>query len=217
MRERAKPGVDVTGVVWSLEPRPGARDSSTWSSVRAAKTCSGYRHGPPGSRWCKTRCMSVHGSVRARRVGVTEATDSLAKPDYASAFEVVIRGVDVRSPEQWVRATFEDAPRAMRWLVVVGWRYVLGLRLGPRSSPAYVLGWKIVLATPDAITLEVRSALVTATKVLRVEGSRVRMTTFVHYERRVGRALWSAIAPVHHQTEPYLLGHAASYPRSATS
>jgi hypothetical protein len=156
--------------------------------------------------------MSLRGSVCARRVEVTEEIDTLAAPDYASAFEVAIVGADARSAEQWVRATFEGAPRALRRFVVVGWKYGLGFRLGPSSSPAHVLGWKIVTNTPDSIILELRSALMTAHKVLRVESSRILTTTFVRYERRTARALWSLVAPVHHRTEPYLLGHAASHP-----
>lgn len=149
--------------------------------------------------------------MRASRVAVAEENDTLSKSDYASAFAARIIGTDDRSPEQWVRDTFEGAPRPLRWFVRVGWRYVLGFRLGPRPSPAHVLGWKIVSTTPEAIKLEVQSPLVTALKVLRVEDSRVVMTTFVRYERKSARAVWSAIAPVHHRTEPYLLGHAASH------
>jgi hypothetical protein len=155
--------------------------------------------------------MSVTGLVRARRVEVTEELHTLAKPDYASTFAVSVQGADDRSPEQWVRATFEGAPRAIRWFVVVGWHYTLGLRLVPRPSTTHVSGWKIMTSTPEAIILEVRSVLVTAQKVLRVEGSQVRMTTFVQYHRRAARPIWWAIAPVHHRTEPYLLGHAASH------
>jgi len=36
------------------------------------------------------------------------------------------------------------------------------------------------------------------------------MTTFVRYERPLGRALWASVAAVHHRTEPYLLRHAAT-------
>jgi hypothetical protein len=71
--------------------------------------------------------------------------------------------------------------------------------------------------TPDAIILEVQSALMTAHKILRVEASRVLLTTFVRYEHRMAGGVWPAIAPVHHRTEPYLLAHAASHPHSATS
>jgi hypothetical protein len=151
--------------------------------------------------------------VRAYRVEVTEANGALANSDYASAFAVRVAGGDARSPEQWIRDAFEDAPRAVRSFVVIGWRYFLGLQLGPRRSPAHVLGWKIARNAPDSIVIEVRSALVSARKVLRLESSRAVMTTFVHYEQRAGRAIWSALAPVHHRTEPYLLGRAAANPR----
>jgi hypothetical protein len=63
----------------------------------------------------------------------------------------------------------------------------------------------------DRIVLEVHSPLVTAKKAVRVEPSSVTMTTFVHYERPVGRAIWAALTPVHHRTEPYLLGRAAKH------
>jgi hypothetical protein len=155
----------------------------------------------------------------ARRVEVTDeiaAGDTLVEPDYSGAFEVLITDADARSPEQWARATFEGAPRAVRWCLLLGWRAILGLRLGPPASPDHVLGWKIVTAAPEAITLEVRSGLVTAHKVLRIDGSRVILTTFVRYERRGAGALWSAIAPVHHRAEPYVLGRAASHLESAT-
>ena len=79
-------------------------------------------------------------ATRAHRCEVTEGADDLGRSDYASAFEVTIGEGDGRSPEQWARAVFEGAPTAIRWFVVFGWRYVLGLRLGPRSSPDYVAG-----------------------------------------------------------------------------
>jgi hypothetical protein len=151
--------------------------------------------------------------VRARRVEVTEEATNFGSTDYASAFEVTVRGTDVRSPEQWARAIFEEAPKAMRWFVLVGWKYVLGLRLGPRLSPSHVLGWKIVSMAPDTIVLDSRSALMTAHKVLRVHSTRIVVTTFVRYERRPAQPIWLAVAPVHHRTEPYFLGHAAAHPQ----
>jgi hypothetical protein len=155
--------------------------------------------------------MGLPGSIGARRVDVTEETDTLADHGYASAFEVITPGTDARSPEQWARAAFEDGPAPIRWFVLIGWRYVLGFRLGPRPSSDHVLGWKIVETAPDSIVLELRSALVIARKVVRVEGARVVMTTFVRYRRPRARALWSAVAPIHHLTEPYLLGRAAAH------
>lgn len=147
----------------------------------------------------------------ARRVAVTEDGRGLGSHHYASAFEATIPDRVSLSAEQWARATFEQAPAATRWFVVFGWKYVLRFRLGPGSSPAHVSGWTIATRTADAVVLEVHSPLLTAHKVVRTQSSRVTMTTFVRYERRMGRILWSAVAPVHHRTEPYLLGRSAGH------
>jgi hypothetical protein len=69
------------------------------------------------------------GIVERRSVpGEVRAIDPLA--DMSSA--------KPRSPAQWARAIFEDAPVAMRWFLLLGWRAGLGLRLGPVHSPAHV-------------------------------------------------------------------------------
>ena len=64
--------------------------------------------------------------------------------DYTDSFEAPIATANDRTPEQWARAVFEHAPRPVRRLLVSGFRYGLGLRLGPRPSPEHVLGWEIV-------------------------------------------------------------------------
>jgi Protein of unknown function (DUF2867) len=93
---------------------------------------------------------------------------------------------------------------------VAGWTVGLGLRLGPRPSPDHVLGWRIVTAAPDLVTLSVQSALLgTAHIVLQVESSQVILASFVRYEKRRGRRIWSAVQPVHHRIVPYLLERAA--------
>lgn len=69
------------------------------------------------------------------------------------------------------------------WYLVLGWRFGLGLRLGPQRSPSHVLGWKIVRSTPHAIILEVQSLLLTAHNVVQVQDAGVLLTTFVRYER----------------------------------
>jgi hypothetical protein len=159
--------------------------------------------------------VSGDGTGRAHRVDVVDEIATLADPDYSSAFAVRRADSDGRTPEQWVRDVFEGAPVAVRSMVVFGWRYVSGFQLGPRPSADHVLGWKIVTDTPDAILLEVRSKRFTAQKVLRVEAAEVVTTTYVRYQQKVSRALWVSLAPVHHLTEPYLLGHAAAHPNGA--
>jgi hypothetical protein len=144
---------------------------------------------------------------RARRVERAvdiDAEDSLADRDYASSFAADFPDADAQSPEQWARATLEGAPRILRWFVLFGWRAVLRLRLEPRGS-ANILGWRIHRTKADVITLEVRSSLITARKVLTVDRQRLTLTTIVRYECRLGRIIWSAIAPVHHRVEPLLL------------
>jgi len=102
-------------------------------------------------------------SRRAHRVAApleTRTTDN--PPDYRDAFEVPTDRTDTRTPEQWARAVFESAPRKSRWFLLLGWRGVLGLRLGPRPSSDHVLGWRIVETSPEAVRLELRSAVMTA-------------------------------------------------------
>jgi len=152
--------------------------------------------------------------VRARRIEVTDeirAFDTLAQPDYAAAWEVMISSRDRRSAEEWARATFEGAPRALRAFVVAGWIAGLRLRLGPRPSPDHVLGWTVVTTTPDLVILSVESKMLgTAHLMVSVEESRVILGSFVRYEKRGARQLWSTVQPLHHEILPYLFGRAAS-------
>lgn len=139
--------------------------------------------------------------------------DNLDAPDYVTAFAVG-NSERERSPEQWARLIFENADRVLRWFVVLGWKTVLGLKLGPRGSAEHVLGWRIHTTLANSITLEARSALMTAHKVVQVDDSRVTVATLVRYDRRWARAVWAVVAPVHHRTEPLLLARAAARPPS---
>jgi hypothetical protein len=151
-------------------------------------------------------------AARAHRCEATESMENVGRSGHASAFEVTIADGDDRSPEQWARAVFEEAPTPIRWFVQFGWCYVLGLRLGPPSSPDHVAGWAVRDTGPSIIDLEVQSWLLTATKEIRVGGDTVRIETDVHFRRNSGRVLWTLLTPVHYLTEPYLLGFAASHP-----
>lgn len=131
-------------------------------------------------------------------------------PDYTDVFEVTLAGVDALSAEQWSRAVLEGAPRPVRWFLLTGWRAVLGLRLGPPSSPDHVLGWRIASNDAEMIRLESHSSLMTAWLILRVTGSTVVLSTNVDYARRMSRPLWAAVGPIHRRTIPYLLGRGLS-------
>lgn len=155
-------------------------------------------------------------TIRVRRIEVTDdikAVDTLAQPDYGSAFELSVPGATVRSPEQWARAIFEGAPRAIRWFLQVGWVLALGVRLGPRSSPEYVLGCRITHTDPGVIILELQSRLLAAHDLILVQDSRVQFATFVRYKKPLARALWSVAGLIHHRMVPYLLKHAVSHSR----
>jgi hypothetical protein len=139
------------------------------------------------------------------------AVGTVADSDYADATEVVITGLDVRSPEQWARATFEGAPLVVRSFIVGGWVAALGLRLGPRPSPDHILGWTIETATDEVVVLGVHSSVLgPAHLALRVKDSHVVLATFLRFERRPGRSIWWAAAPLHRRIVRYLLEHAAS-------
>src|SRR5580704_17687470 len=104
---------------------------------------------------------------RVRRVGVPHHlagphTPGGARDDYAAAFALALdRSAPPRRAQQWARAVFEDAPRLLRWVVLFGWRFFLGLRLQPLDATDQILGWKLEpgAAGTDAVTLAADSPL----------------------------------------------------------
>jgi len=158
------------------------------------------------------------GSRRAHRVAAPLETRAIDNPpDYRDAFVVPLSSTDTRTPEQWARAVFESAPRPVRWFLLLGWRGVLGLRIGPRPSSDHVLGWRIAETSPEAVRLELRSALMTAHLILRVASSTAVLTTHVYYTRRLAHPLWAGVSLIHRQMIPYLLGRAVGRTRPATN
>ena len=136
------------------------------------------------------------------------AIDPLTDPDYTDAFAADISAATPRSPEQWARATFEDAPVAMRWFLLVGWRAVLGLRLGPPHSPDHVHGWRILDRATNSVTLELRSWFLTCHLVFWLDGTTLVFATSVRYERRIGAVVWPPVSVIHRRAVPYVLRHA---------
>jgi hypothetical protein len=133
--------------------------------------------------------------------------------DYTDSFEAEDARGDDRSPEQWARAVFEGAPTPMRWFLVAGFRFGLGLRFGPRRSPQHVLGWAIVERGTSSLTLEARSWLLTSRLVFQTEGSRLTQSTLVRYDRPIAAVIWPPVSILHRQIVPYLMRHAAAHPR----
>lgn len=135
---------------------------------------------------------------------------------YTDRFEVAIPRVDTRTAEQWFRAIFEDAPCPVRWFLLLGWRGVLGLRLGPRPSPDYILGWRIASREAEEVRLELYSALMEAQLTLHLAGSAAVWNTNVSYTQPLARPLWATVGVIHRRIVPYLLRRAASLPQPAT-
>ncbi len=132
--------------------------------------------------------------------------------DYADAFEAPLDAADTRSAEELVRAGLKKVPRWLGAVVLVAHRHVLRLELAPGSSPNHVLGWEILAAERDSITLRATGPLIHGILVARrVPPSSAVLETFVGYRRPVlARAVWAAVAPIHRAVAPYLLGRAAT-------
>jgi hypothetical protein len=129
--------------------------------------------------------------------------------DYKDSFQAELTAGNDRSPEQCARAVFEGAPWAMRWFLVVGFRFGLGLRLASRSSPEHVLGWEILERTADSITLQAQSWFLTSRLVFRTDGLHLTQSTLVRYDRAIAAVLWPPVSLLHRQLVPRLVRHAA--------
>ena len=149
--------------------------------------------------------------MQVQRIAIepTHTVSALPRSGYAAAFELSRAATDTRSPEQWARAAWEQAPPLVRRLLVAGWRIGLGLRLGPQGT--HVLGWALTTTNDRAVVLDARSGLMTARNVVELRDNRLRWTTFVRFDKRPAGTLWFLAAPVHHVMIRYLLRRAATH------
>jgi hypothetical protein len=132
---------------------------------------------------------------------------------YADAFAIRLPEPDMRSAEEFTRCALEEAPWLVRQTVSIAHRYVLRLRLGPRSSPDHVFGWKICTSEPDVVHLEAVSPLLGRGAIVarRPDPTRAVVTTYVFFARpSVGRAVWAVTGPVHRRVVAYLLERVAA-------
>jgi hypothetical protein len=117
--------------------------------------------------------------------------------DFACGYAIDVAADDHRSSEQWARAAWEGASAPMRWFIVFGWRFVLRLRLGPRHSPDYILGWRIVDRDRAETACQLESPFMNAFNTFRLDQGRLVWSTFVFYERPVARMIWPPLSIVH--------------------
>jgi hypothetical protein len=158
--------------------------------------------------------MRDQSAPRARRIPMVAEEPLIGSDryDYSDAFEIRVREPDARSAEQFVRCALEHAPWPVRSTVWIAQRNLLRLRLGPRSSPDHLLGWKILTSEPEVIHLEAVSPLLRGVLVgRRVDPTCVVITTYVFYTRpALARVVWKIAGPLHRRIAVYLLEHAAS-------
>ncbi|HUA47012.1 MAG TPA: DUF2867 domain-containing protein [Solirubrobacteraceae bacterium] len=140
------------------------------------------------------------------------ALSTLSRIDYADAFTVV--GAATRTPQQWLSATVQEAPRRVRRRLVLGWT-ALGLKLGPPWSANRVLGWKVEHSDPAFVLLAADSWLGFRGQLLfRREPDGLLFATFVEQTNPAARAVWAVITPHHRHVVRSLLAHAASRERT---
>jgi hypothetical protein len=135
---------------------------------------------------------------RVRRTAVTNdvaASDQAA--DFVCAYEVDIASGDERSAELWAREAWEGASAPLQWFMLAGWRFVLGLRLGPRSSSEHILGWSITRRSPDETVCQLRSRFLSASNIFRRVNGRLVWSTHVTYYRPIARVIWLPVSLLH--------------------
>jgi hypothetical protein len=135
---------------------------------------------------------------------------SPASPGSTVSFRHAVTDRSPATAEEWARAVLERSPAALRWFLVAGWRLVLQLRLGPRSSADYVLGWRIEDRTPQRVSLVADSPLVDACNSVELADGVATWTTLVAYRRFPARVIWMLALPIHKASMHYLLRRAAN-------
>jgi hypothetical protein len=137
--------------------------------------------------------------------------------DYGSAWEIRVRKPDERSVEEIVRSSLEGAPWQARWFVWAVQRLFLGFRLGPRSSPDHILGWRILTSQHDVVQLEAVSPVLGRSFIVhrRIDQTCARVTICIFFARPLAaRVLWAIAVHGHRRIVPYLMerGAAAAKP-----
>ncbi|MEU4315440.1 hypothetical protein [Nocardia sp. NPDC024068] len=160
--------------------------------------------------------MTDHPSVHNTQDGTPPVTDrcydmdpatlsrvTVPAYDYADRFALVAADAEaIGTPEGWARAALRDAAGSKGQII---WRGLLGLRLARESAPGQIAGWEIADHGAGWVTLAARSWLITGNLVVEVDAGGVSLSTFVHYERRIGAIVWKWAAPGHRRFAPELL------------
>ena len=141
--------------------------------------------------------------IAVRQYEITESArvrGGMTDYDYADQFVLVTELA--ASPDEWARAALDEAAGVKAQFV---WRVVLGLRLTRRPGVEQVAGWRIADRGDSWITLDARSWLFAGRLVIEVLDGAVSLSTFLRYERQLGKRVWGAVSPAHQRVAPLLL------------
>ncbi|SRR5581483_4320871 len=139
---------------------------------------------------------NVRVAPRVRRVSARD-TEFGQGADFECAYEVDIAPEDDRCAGEWAREAWEGASAPLRWFMLAGWRLVLGLHLGRRSSPDHILGWQVAQQDFDKTVCQAASRFLHATnRFERIEG-RLVWSTYVTYDRRIAHVIWPPVSLLH--------------------
>lgn len=153
-------------------------------------------------RWALKRIAAAVPAERAQQ--------DAAEADYTDVFEVPIVHGDLRTAEQALRDALGAEPGVLGSLVLWIHRHVLRFRLGPYSSPEYVIGWPIVRSDHDEIELATGGPLMRGRLTLRRQDGRAILTTRLHYRHKIAaRMVWAAVGPLHRAVAPRLMDRSA--------
>ncbi|MEV0647545.1 hypothetical protein AB0I28_19990 [Phytomonospora sp. NPDC050363] len=145
-------------------------------------------------------------NVRRRHPIPPEISALSGDPDYLDVFTLTAPDPARWSPAEWARAAFEDvAGRGGQFI----WRALLALRLD-RRAPGDIAGWAVAGSGEGWIRLVAAGPLATGHLLVHVDGDEVSLATSLTYRNRVGRWVWSALAPVHRRVADGLLTDTAA-------
>jgi hypothetical protein len=145
--------------------------------------------------------VGVHAVPEAVRSRTT-----FPDPDYIDLFTVTTPLAADRSPEEWARATLEQAPLARRNARAF-WR-LMGLRLGPQHSSDHVQGWRIAARGDAWLRLETASWYLSAQAVCQVDGEEVCLSLSLRYDRAIAAVVWRLVSRQHQRAVPVMLHQA---------
>ena len=135
-----------------------------------------------------------------------DARQALPDTDYADAFRTASPAFF--TAEQWARAAFEPVPGQAIAAQQRVWRGVLQLRFGPLASPDHVAGWTIAENSPRRLVLAATSWHLDARLLFEAEPDTAQVTSLVRFRNPAGRAMWSAVGPLHRHAVPGILAAA---------